>query len=214
MTATIKVTSNMKYIPYHIKIIQLMNLLNEKTGEFVPLSQYILQPFELNVGYFSAKPKILEDKMIPETLVSIKIAKKHLDTTEMKDRIVKETLDELCLYLASNSGSVSFPEMAIPAAHVLKKFKKNSGNQNYKKMMTHVLEVIDLNSDFIKSKRTVFFVKEKNSLKSDNLKKWAMFIRKQGKKDGGETPLDREKKKILKLRLEQDLMKQTDILGK
>jgi hypothetical protein len=43
-----------------------------------------------------------------------------------------------------------------------------------------------------------------------------MFIRKSVKKnDGeGETPLEKEKRKILKLRLEQDLMKQTDILNK
>ena len=32
---------------------------------------------------------------MPETLVSLKIAKKHIDTSEMKDRIVQEALDEL-----------------------------------------------------------------------------------------------------------------------
>jgi hypothetical protein len=74
--------------------------------------------------------------MIPETLVSIKIAKKHIDTGEMKDRIVRETLDELVLYLAANSSSASFPEMAVPAELVLRKFKKTLGNQNYKKMIT------------------------------------------------------------------------------
>lgn len=116
--------------------------------------------------------------MIPETLVSIKIAKKHIDTAEMKDRIVKETLEELVLYLAANSGSISFPEMAIPASHLLRKFKKATGNQNYRKSVTHVLELLEANSDFIKGKRTVFFVKDKNSYKSDNLKKWAMFIKK------------------------------------
>ena len=136
MTATIRVSSNIKYLPFHLKIINLLNLINEKTGEFVPICQHILQPFQSNVGYFSAKPKILEDKMIPETLVSIKIAKKHIDTAEMKDRIVRETLDELVLYLAANSSSVSFPEMAVPAELVLRKFKKTLGNQNYKKMIT------------------------------------------------------------------------------
>ena len=74
--------------------------------------------------------------MIPETLVSIKIAKKHIETAEMKDRIIKETLEELVLYVAANSNSVSFPEMAVPAELVLRKFKKNLGNQNYKKMIT------------------------------------------------------------------------------
>lgn len=74
--------------------------------------------------------------MIPETLVSIKIAKKHIETAEMKDRIVKETLEELVLYLAANSYSASFPEMAIPVELALRKFKKNLGNSNYKKMVT------------------------------------------------------------------------------
>jgi hypothetical protein len=119
-----------------------MNLLNEKTGEFVPLSQYILQPFELTPGYFSAKPKPLEDKLIPETLVSIKIAKKHIDTAEMKDRIVRETLDELVLFLAANATSVSFPEIAVPAEHILRKFKKATSNANYRKMVTNILESI------------------------------------------------------------------------
>jgi len=31
--------------------------------------------------------------MIPETIVSLKIAKKHMDTQEIKDRIVKEALE-------------------------------------------------------------------------------------------------------------------------
>ena len=146
--------------------------------------------------------------MIPETLVSIKIAKKHMDTAEMKDRIVKETLDELVLYLAANSSSASFPEMAVPAELVLRKFKKNLSNQNYKKMITQVLDAIQANSEYIKGKRTIFFVKDKNSLKSDSIKKFAMFLKK--KKE--ECPLDKEKKKILKLRLDKDLMKQTDLL--
>ena len=146
--------------------------------------------------------------MIPETLVSIKIAKKHIDTAEMKDRIVRETLDELVLYLAANSSSVSFPEMAVPAELVLRKFKKTLGNQNYKKMITQVLEAIQANSEFVKGKRTIFFVKDKHSLKSDNIKKWAMFMKK--KKE--ESPLDKEKKKVMKLRMDQEMMKQTDLL--
>jgi hypothetical protein len=54
----------------------------------------------------------------------------------MKDRIVRETLDELILFLAANSASASFPEMVVPAEHVLRKFKKATGNQNYRKMIT------------------------------------------------------------------------------
>jgi hypothetical protein len=44
----------------------------------------------------------------------------------MKDRIVKEIVDELTIYLAHNSRSLSFPELVIPIGVLLRKFKKNT----------------------------------------------------------------------------------------
>ena len=42
MTASIRISGNIKYLPFHLKIINLLNLINEKTGEFVPICQHIL----------------------------------------------------------------------------------------------------------------------------------------------------------------------------
>jgi hypothetical protein len=40
-----------------------------------------MMPFDsIHTNYFNAKPKPLTDKVIPETIVSLKIAKKHLET--------------------------------------------------------------------------------------------------------------------------------------
>ena len=78
------------------------------------------------------KSKPLEDKIIPETLISLKIAKKHIETSEMKDRIVQEALDELLLYYAANSRQIGFPEMIIGTTIVLKKFRKITKSSNYK----------------------------------------------------------------------------------
>jgi hypothetical protein len=41
--------------------------------------------------------------MIPDTLISLKIAKKHVDTSEMKDRVVMEAINNLTVYLTSKS---------------------------------------------------------------------------------------------------------------
>jgi nucleolar complex protein 2 len=101
-------------------------LITEKTGQFIPITQYILYPFDIQNDYLNAKSKTLVDKQIPETLVALKIAKKHADTIEMKDRIVKEIVDELTIYLAHNSRSLSFPELVIPIGVLLRKFKKNT----------------------------------------------------------------------------------------
>lgn len=93
--------------------------------------------------------------MIPETLVSLKIAKKHVDTSEMKDRIVTEALDELLLYFAANSRSVSFPEMAMGTILVLRKFKKATKSSTYRNLVQSFLDHLETNSELITSKRVL-----------------------------------------------------------
>jgi hypothetical protein len=91
----------------------------------VPASQYILYPLDTsNLNFFNSKPKPLQDKAIPDTLVSLKLAKKHMNTQEAKDRIVKEIIESLTLYLAANGNSLAFPEIVVPVTVLLRKFKK------------------------------------------------------------------------------------------
>lgn len=100
----------------------------------MPAVQYILFPFEaVNYNYFNGRPKKLEDKVIPDSLVSLKIAKKHVDTQEMKDRIIKEALEALTHYYAANAGSLTFPELCISTGVILRKFKKGITNGSYRK---------------------------------------------------------------------------------
>lgn len=125
----IRLSQNIKYFPFHLKCFELLTLVNAKTGQFVPAAQYIMQPFDsVNMNFFNSKPKTLSDKMIPETIVSLKIAKKHLETQEMKDRIIKDAIEALTLYLAANSSMLAFPEMMVPISVMLAKFKKGTTN--------------------------------------------------------------------------------------
>jgi hypothetical protein len=87
--------------------------------------------------------------MIPDTLISLKIAKKHLNTHEMKDRIVKEIIDELTIYYSNNSRQLSFPEIIIPLGVLLRKFKKNTTNSSYRKIVAAFLDLLKKNEDYI-----------------------------------------------------------------
>jgi hypothetical protein len=58
----------------------------------------------------------------------------------MKDRIVRETLDELTMYYANNSYCISFPEMIVPIGVLLRKFKKNTRNNTYRKNVAYFLD--------------------------------------------------------------------------
>ncbi len=123
-----------------------------------------MYPFDWNNGneYLNQQKntKELMDKMIPETTVALKIAKKHMDTQEMKDRIVRETIEELTIYFAHNSRSMSYPEMIVPIGVILRKFKKNAKNNNYRKLVALFLELLNKNAEFIIKKRSA--IKEKS----------------------------------------------------
>lgn len=141
---SLKLSSGIKYFPFHLKLFELLSLINEQTDEFIPIAQYLLYPFEQQGGatYLNSKNKKLEDKILPESVVSLKIAKKHMDTSEMKDRIVKEALEHLVIAMAANSRYICFPEMNIGMSLILRKFKKNTTNPNYRKLIQSFLEVL------------------------------------------------------------------------
>ena len=192
----IRLSNNIKYFPFHIKVFQLLSLISEKTKQFVPIAQYLLYPFDPQNEYLNSKSKSLTDKQIPETLISLKIAKKHADTIEMKDKIVREMIDELTIYYAHNSRLISFPELLIPVGVLLRKFKKNTSNNNYRKIVAAFMDLLKKNEDYIIQKRTLLKEKALKNL-SGMLKNFENLL-------GQElTPLEKEKKKIEERRTEK-----------
>ena len=129
-------------------------MINLKTGQFVPAAQYFLQTFDAShYTYFNAKPKKLEDKSIPDTFVCLKISKHHIETGEMKDRLVKESLQQLTHYVASNANCISLPESMIPVSYTLRKFKKNVKNQVYRKAVISFLDLLQQTTDKVAEER-------------------------------------------------------------
>lgn len=91
--------------------------------------------------------------MIPETLISLKINKKHIDTFEMKERIVKEIVIALEVYFASQSHSIAFPEMVVPVIEVLRKFKKVMTHSGLRKIIGDLIDKLKENADYMCQKR-------------------------------------------------------------
>jgi len=159
-----------------------MSLISRKTGNFVPCIQYLLPPFDSD--FLNGKTKVLTDKQVPEFQVSLKFAKKHVDTAELRDKVVQESLDELTIYLASLSHSISFPELTIPLGVHLRRFKKNTSNAAYRKIVSSFLDNLKLTEDLVIQKRKAVA----------NIWKDAFEV--------GETKLEVEAKKIEKRREE------------
>jgi hypothetical protein len=132
----------------------MLTLINQKTKQFVPIAQYLLYPFDSASEFLNSKPKPLQDKSVPDTLISLKYAKKHAETAEVKDRVVRELIDELTIYYAANSRMIGFPEMIVPLGVVLRKFKKYTHNGNYRKIVAAFMDLLKKNEDYIIQKRT------------------------------------------------------------
>ena len=106
------------------------------------------------MGFFNSKPKPLQDKAIPDTLVSLKFAKKHVVTQEARDRVVKEIIEALTSYLAANGSSLAFPELVVPITVLLRKFKKNANSANYKKTVQSFLDLVTRHETYIAQNRS------------------------------------------------------------
>ena len=142
-----------------------MNYLSVTTKQFIPTAQYLLAPFESEylINSASKKAKATDDKLIPETEIALKIAKKHFETIEIKDRIVRESLDELAIYLGIHARTIAFPEFIVPIGVILRKFKKNTTSANHRKVVAAFMDTVQANSEFVLAKRAAF---QEKSLKN------------------------------------------------
>ena len=154
IVGVIRLSNNLKYFPFHIKAFELLTLINQKTGQFVPAAHYMLNVFDhSHYNYFNSKPKKLEDKMIPDTLVCLKVSKKHLETSEFKDRLIRETIQALTHYYAVNASVICLPEMLVPVSIYMRKFKKNVKNSNYRQTVQSFLDVLDKSATVLQDTR-------------------------------------------------------------
>lgn len=199
IVGVMRLSNNMKYFPFHVKLFELLVSVNAKTGQFVPAAQYILYPLDTsNLNFFNSKPKPLQDKAIPDTLVSLKFAKKHLNTQEARDRIVKEVIETMSLYLAANSSSLAFPEIVVPITVLLKKFKKKTSSGIYKKSVQSFLDLLARQDTHVAQARS----KIKDKSLRDPAKLFQQFAV-LNQESNAVSPLKKEQVKIDKTRSEQ-----------
>jgi len=71
----------------------------------------------------------------------------------MKDRLIKESIETLTLYFAANSKALAFPEMVVAPAVTLRKFRKQSSNNGYRKVVGNFLELLKRNEEWIAIER-------------------------------------------------------------
>lgn len=154
----------------------------------------------VNNNFFNSKPKPMTDKIVPDFFISLKISKKHLPTQEIKDRIIKETVDALTHWFAANATSLSFPELAVPNGVMVRKFKKNVQNQVYRKTLQSLLDLIKRNEEVVANERAK--IRDKSLKDPAKLtQQWSIQI------TGVDMPLVKESAKLEARQIERINMK-------
>jgi hypothetical protein len=71
----------------------------------------------------------------------------------IKDRLIKESIEALTLFFGANSKCLSFPELVVPTCVVLRKFRKLTSNNAYRKTVGSFIDLLKRNEDFVVAER-------------------------------------------------------------
>jgi len=191
---------NLKFLPFHLKVIDCLNNLSAKTHKFIPTTLFCLEI--LGIPDFQIPAKSSEEKLF-EYELAIKIPKKQLKSLETFQIIIQESLDQILKSASINCGSPSFPEFCIPILHALKKLRKMIFSIKYKKRIEEIIDLLESQGKLIAKKR----IQEKIS--PADIKKLDEF-RKKLEKEAEKSEINKE---ILKIKHEKEEYRKNKIIA-
>ena len=124
-----------------------MSELCGATGQFNPVPQsFLLQQLLSHTSYFTEKCKALPTKTLPPIEVALKFSKAHVDSAEVKESILKETVHFLVKHWCATAVHKAwFVELSYPAEEHLRKLRKSltgarGVGPTWKKMITDCID--------------------------------------------------------------------------
>lgn len=150
IVGTIKLIPTAQFFPLRFHCVQILIQLSKETRTFVPVLPFILEV--LNSNTFNKKHSSVSMKPLQFTCV-LRLNNAQLLENGFRDEVVENIFGTTLDYMAHESFTLSYPDLAVPAIINLKQYLKRCKNSNYSRKLKQLLDKMEENSRMVEKER-------------------------------------------------------------
>lgn len=174
----IRLIPTAQYFPLRFHCLQSLIDLAKATHTFIPVLPLILEVLKSNT--FNRKHTTVSMKPMQFTCI-LRLNKGQLAENGFRDEVVDQVCGLTLDYLAYESASLAFSDLAVHTVMALKSYLKECRNANYSRKIKQLLDKINENCKFIEEERRKINFGLKDTAQ---IQAWETKVRNKG------TPLD------------------------
>ncbi|XP_065357120.1 nucleolar complex protein 2 isoform X1 [Calliphora vicina] len=174
----IRLIPTAQYFPLRFHCIQSLIDLAKSTHTFIPVLPLILEVLKSNT--FNRKHTTVSMKPMQFTCI-LRLNKGQLAENGFRDEVVEQVCGLTLDYLAYESSSLAFCDLAVHTVMAMKAYLKECRNANYSRKIKQLVDKIQENSRFVEQERRkiTFGLKDTAQIQA-----WETTVKNKG------TPLD------------------------
>uniref|UniRef100_A0A1D1YI65 Nucleolar complex protein 2 n=1 Tax=Anthurium amnicola TaxID=1678845 RepID=A0A1D1YI65_9ARAE len=127
----------------------MLNQLSRASGVFIPVTSLVLDCLE----YRSSSNGHAGLGKACNFSSLLKVPKQLLKSQEFQEECILSALEQLSAHFAQWSYNISFPELATIPLIVLKSFHEKTTAESLRRLVRHLTDQVEQNSDFVQRKR-------------------------------------------------------------
>lgn len=150
VTGTIKLIPTAQFFPLRFHCIQILVQLARETRTFVPVMPFILEVLHSNT--FQKKHSSVSMKPLSFTCI-LRLNKAQMLENGFRDEVVENIFGLTLEYMAHESFTLSYPDLAVPAVVNLKQYLKRCRNSNHSRKLKQLVDKLEESSRLVEKER-------------------------------------------------------------
>lgn len=176
ITGAIKLIPTAQFFPLRFHLIQTLTQISKETRTFIPVLPFVLEV--LNSSTFNKKHQKVSMKPLQFTCI-LRLSKNQLVENGFRDEVIENVFGSILDYMAHESHTISYPDVAVPAIVQLKNYLKNGKNvgSNHSRKLKSLCDKLEENARFVETEREKFNFTLKDAA---SVNAWEATLRNKG----------------------------------